>query len=113
VVIGPEPKDEELLLDLVDNLNRIQVQLAVRQVYCRPSSPINILLKHCCDGRRIKAEPGSPDGPDKRWVSTGQGTVDLVAVAKRKRKRHHWSALNHLGPSFSLIPTSNNGVEPC
>ena len=39
--------------------------------------------------------------------------IDLVGIAKRKRKRHHWSALNHVRPSFSLIApatTELNGV---
>lgn len=51
VAIGSEPKDEELSSDMVDDLNRIQVQLAERQVYYRPGSPIKRFVKACCDGR--------------------------------------------------------------
>lgn len=40
VAIGPEPKDEELSLEMVDSLNHIQVQLAERQVYYKPGSPV-------------------------------------------------------------------------
>lgn len=38
VATSPNATDEELVGDLVDNLNRIQVQIAERQVYYRPSS---------------------------------------------------------------------------
>ncbi|MEO7194259.1 MAG: DUF4238 domain-containing protein [Pseudonocardiaceae bacterium] len=48
VAIGPEPKDEELLSGLVDNFNRIQVELAERQVYYKPSSSIKRFVEHCC-----------------------------------------------------------------
>jgi Protein of unknown function (DUF4238) len=50
VAIGPEPKDEELLPDLVDTLNRIQVELAERQVYYKPGSSIKHFVEHCCHG---------------------------------------------------------------
>jgi hypothetical protein len=39
------------------------------------------------------------------------GDVDLSAVAKRKRKQHHWSTFNRVQPSFRLISTSNNSVH--
>lgn len=46
VAIGLEPKDEELSPDLVDTLNRIQVELAERQVYSTTSlaARLNISL---------------------------------------------------------------------
>jgi hypothetical protein len=46
--IGPGPKDEELLPGLVDNLNRIQIELAERQVYYKPGSSIKRFVEHCC-----------------------------------------------------------------
>jgi hypothetical protein len=51
VAIGSEPKDEELLPGLVDNLNRIQIELAERQVYYKPGSPIKRFVEHCCHGK--------------------------------------------------------------
>lgn len=51
VAIGAESRDEELLSGVVDDLNRIQVQLAERQVYYRPSSPIKSFVERCCDSR--------------------------------------------------------------
>jgi Protein of unknown function (DUF4238) len=51
VAIRSESKDEELLPGLVDNLNRIQVQLAERQVYYRPGSPVKRFVEACRDGR--------------------------------------------------------------
>ena len=48
VAIGSESKDEELLPGLVDNLNRIQVELAERQVYYKPGSSIKRFVEHCC-----------------------------------------------------------------
>ena len=41
------------------------------------------------------------------------GELARVAVAERKRKQHHWSALKHVQPSFSLTVTSNNRMERC
>ena len=37
--------------------------------------------------------------------------VDLVAVAKRKRKQHHWSTFNRVQSSFRLMAASNNSIE--
>jgi hypothetical protein len=39
VAISPEAKDEEIAPELVEHLNRVQVQLAERQLYYRPGSP--------------------------------------------------------------------------
>lgn len=51
VEIGPEPKDEELLPDLVGDLNRMQVELAERQVYYKPGSSVKRFVERCCNGR--------------------------------------------------------------
>lgn len=51
VEIGLEPKDEELLPGLVDDLNRIQIELAERQVYYNPGSSIKRFVEHCCHGK--------------------------------------------------------------
>jgi hypothetical protein len=45
VAIGPEPQEAELTTDMVDRLNRVQVQLAERQLYYRPGSAVKELIE--------------------------------------------------------------------
>ena len=49
--IGSEPKGEEPLPGLVDNLNRIQIELTERQVYYKPGSSIERFVEHWCHGK--------------------------------------------------------------
>jgi hypothetical protein len=59
--------------------------------------------------RRVAvAHRSNPSGWVQRRLANN---VDLAAGAKRKRKQHHWFALNHVRPSFNLMTTSSNSAQ--